>query len=271
MRLPAAVLNGTEVAGDIGWVGAAASLSLVVVAVAISMWKGLEVERSIIWACLRAAVQLVAVGALFGLIFQSAQAMTWAWAWVIGMTLLSSEVVARRARQIPGLRIYALLALAGAVTVTLAMLFGFGVFDLAPVTLVVIAGITLGNTLPAAVQAADTISKEFINEPQRIEALLALGFDRAGATRMTTSSAVRLALVPQIERTKVIGLIALPGTMTGMLLAGADPIPAVLAQLVITYLVLGSVGVATSVIVTVIAARAFTTDLRLADWVTRAR
>ena len=65
---------------------------------------------------------------------------------------------------------------------------------------------------------------------------------------------------------KVIGLIALPGTMTGMLLAGAEPLNAVLAQLVITYLVLGSVGVAASSIVAMAANRSLTRDLRLADW-----
>ena len=67
----------------------------------------------------------------------------------------------------------------------------------------------------------------------------------------------------------MIGLIALPGTMTGMLLAGAEPVDAVLVQLVITYLVLGSVGLASAVIVTVIASRAFTRDLRLEGWVSQ--
>lgn len=242
-------------------------MSLVAVAIAISFWKKLGVEGSILWSSFRAAVQLAAVGVLFGLIFNSARAMTWAWVWVVGMTVVSAEIVARRARHVPGLRIYALAALTGAVGVTLVFLFGLGVFDLESVTLVVIGGITLGNTLPAAVLSVDLVTGEFLDHPQRIEALLSLGFDRGDASVMVTSTAVRLAMVPQIERTKVIGLIALPGTLTGMLLAGADPSTAVLVQLVVTYLVLGSVGVATSVIVSVIAARAFTDDLRLADWV----
>lgn len=253
---------------DMGWVEIVASLSLVAVAVAVSLWKGLKFERSIIWASFRAGIQLLAVGLLFGIIFESAQALVWAWAWVVGMTLLSAEVVARRSRRIPGIRLYALGALSGAVGVTLALLFGFGVFELEPVTLVVIAGITLGNTLPAAVQAADIVTTEFIDHRERVEVLLALGFDRQGAARIIIQSAVRQALLPQIERTKVIGLIALPGTMTGMLLAGAEPVTAVLVQLIITYLVLGSVSLASSVIVTVIASRAFTRDLRLERWVT---
>ena len=264
-RLGCATIQPME--GDIGWLEIVASLSLVAVAVAVSLWKGLGSERSIIWASFRAATQLLAVGMLFGLIFESSTATVWAWLWVVGMTVVSAELVSRRTRRIPGMRVYALISLTGAVGVTLALLFGFGVFQLDPVTLVVIAGITLGNTLPAAVLAAETVTSEFIDNRERVEALLALGFDKKGASRVVTSSAVRLALLPQIERTKVIGLIALPGTMTGMLLAGSEPVTAVLVQLVITYLVLGSVGVAASVIVSVVASRAFTRDLRLEDWV----
>ena len=60
-----------------------------------------------------------------------------------------------------------------------------------------------------------------------------------------------MALVPQIERTNIVGLIALPGAMTGLLLAGVAPLDAVLIQLVVMYLVLGAVS--TAVVITVVA------------------
>ena len=163
----------------------------------------------------------------------------------------------------------ALLALGGAVTVSLGVVFGLGVFEFEPVTLVVIAGITLGNTMPAAVLGVDTAAKDFSDNSQRVEGLLALGMTSSAAGRFLTQGAVRRALIPQIERTKVVGLIALPGAMTGMLLAGADPISAVLVQIVIMYLILGSVAIAVVAVVTVIATQAFTPDDRLQDWVTK--
>ena len=127
----------------IGWVQVAASLTLVGVAAGLSLWKGLGIERSIVWAATRAAVQLLAVGLLFELIFESAASMVWAVLWVVGMLVVSVETVGRRARQIPNVRVGALLALGGAVAVSLGVVFGLGVFELDPVTLVVIAGITL--------------------------------------------------------------------------------------------------------------------------------
>jgi putative ABC transport system permease protein len=254
---------------SIGWVQVAASLTLVATAVGLSVWKGLGVERPIIWAATRAAVQLLAVGLLFELIFESSGSTLWACLWVVGMLAVSVETVGRRARKIPNVRMGAWLALGGALTVSLGVVFGLGVFDFDPVTLVVIAGITLGNTMPAAVLGVDTAARGFSDNPGRVEGLLALGMSPASASRFLTQESVRRALIPQIERTKVVGLIALPGAMTGMLLAGADPVSAVLVQMVIMYLILGSVAIAVVTVVTLIATRAFTPDARLQTWVTQ--
>lgn len=72
-----------------------------------------------------------------------------------------------------------------------------------------------------------------------------------------------MSLIPQIERTKVVGLIALPGAFTGLLIAGMDPFEAALIQLVVMYLVLGSVAVSSAVVALVSARDAFTPDQRL--------
>ncbi|HEX9865996.1 MAG TPA: ABC transporter permease [Acidimicrobiia bacterium] len=253
---------------EIGWLEVLGSLALVALNVGISRWKQLAVEGSILWAALRAAVQLLAVGLAFDLIFNSSLALAWAWLWVIGMTTISAVVVRRRVKGIPRVFGYGLAGLGATLAVTLGLLFGLDVFPLEPVTLVVLAGITLGNTMPAAVLAADTVTSEFVEHPERLEGLLALGFEHRQASRYLTSAAARRALIPQIERTKVVGLIALPGAMTGMLLAGIDAFDAVLVQLVIMYLLLGSVGMAVVMVVTVIAGRAFTPDGRLQQWVT---
>ena len=102
-----------------------------------------------------------------------------------------------------------------------------------------------------------------MTRPGDIEGLLALGFDGKEAMRFVVRDVTRGALTPQIERTKVVGLIALPGAMTGLLLAGVDPVDAVLAQLVIMYLVIGSVATSVTVITTSAARRALTPDLRV--------
>lgn len=252
--------------GPIQIIGVVASLSLVLVAVALSWWQGIGVERSILWAGLRAALQLLAVGVVLRLIFDSALATWWAWLWVLVMVVIAGEAARRRSPGIPGLRAVVMAAIGASSLAALALVFGLRIFEFAPITLVVIAGITIGNTMPSTILAVDRAVAYVRDNRLQIEGLLALGFDGRGATRFLVQQTARTALIPQIERTKVVGLIALPGAMTGLLLAGVEPLTAVLVQLAVMYLILGSVAIAVVVVVSSIAARTLTQDLRLEAW-----
>ena len=84
--------------------------------------------------------------------------------------------------------------------------------------------------------------------------------------RFLCPTIVKLAITQQIERTKVVGLIALPGAMTGLLLAGVDPLDAVIIQLIVMYMILGGTVVTASIVVWFGSRNAFTTDQRLSSW-----
>ena len=156
--------------------------------------------------------------------------------------------------------------IAGTTATCLVVIFVFGVLDYEPITLVVMAGITIGNTMPSVVLGAQQVVAAVTDRRGEVEAMLALGFDARGIVRFVGAPIARLALVPQIERTNVVGLIALPGAMTGLLLAGVDPIDAVLLQLVVMYLVLGAVSVSVVAMVMIGLHRSLTPDLRLVDF-----
>jgi len=246
--------------------GAVSSLTLIGLAVAISVWMRLGIERSVIWAALRAAVQLLAVGAVFRVMFQSAQAPVFSSLWVGGMIVVATLVIRHRGRDIPSLWPFALLSIATSTGVALAVAFGFGIFEASPVNVVVIAGITIGNTMPATVLAVNRAAAFFTDHPGRVESLLALGFDRRQIARFVAPLTAKTALIPQIERTKVVGLIALPGAMTGLLLAGVEPIDAVVVQPIVMYLILGAVSLSVAVVTTATVTGALSAGLRLPDW-----
>ncbi|MGH1491173.1 MAG: ABC transporter permease [Acidimicrobiales bacterium] len=240
-----------------------ASLILVAIALLAGLILELGVTRRLIVAVVRAAVQLLAVGLLFGWIATSGSAMLLAWVWVTAMVTITAVVARRRAPELPGGGPVAGAAVAATVAICLAVIFGLGILPYEPVSLIVIAGITIGNSMPSQVLGANRVLAEVRDNRGQFEAMLSLGLSKAQIVRLSGSQIVRTALIPQIERTNVVGLIALPGAMTGLLLAGADPVDAVLVQLIVMYLVLGAV--ATSVIITVVAGigAMFTPDLRL--------
>lgn len=245
-----------------------ASLSLVLLAMGLAWWLGLRIERRLIEASVRAAVQLFAVGFIFFLIFESAAAIYWAWLWVGMMIAIATVVVVRRAKhRIAGLGLVTLGAVLSSALISVAVTFGFGVISYDPVSLVVIAGITIGNAVPSAVLGVNQSVGLSRDRRGELEALLSLGFDRHQIVRFMAPRAARSALIPQVERTKVVGLIALPGAMTGLLLAGVDPVDAVAVQLLVMYLVLGTAALCVVATVAAITRGSVTSELVVANWV----
>ncbi len=252
----------------VGWPVVVASLSLVFLALGLGVAFRLSVSKDIAIASARAAVQLLAVGFLLNYMLDSAGADWWAALWVVVMTVIAIATVRKRAGfKIKGLTVTTAAAVIFTAAISIAVTFGFGVLDYEPVSLIVIAGITIGNAVPSAVLAAKqsvASSRERIGE---IEAALALGFDRRALLRFMAPRVASAALIPQIERTKVVGLIALPGAMTGLLLGGVDPVDAVVLQLLVMYLVLGSAAVCIIAVVATIITQTVSPTMTVADWV----
>lgn len=249
--------------GDVGLVDLAASLTLVAVAVALSVWRRLGLEATITWAAARAIAQLLAVGAVLTLVIGPARPLAWSWMWVAGMALVAGDVVRRRAPEVPHLFALAATAFAASAALTLAVLFGLGIFPLESRTLVPLAGLIIGNTMRSTVLAASRVVEELRDKRDEVEARLALGHSADQAARPYIRAALRSALLPQIESTKTVGLIALPGAMTGLILAGVDPIDAVLVQVVVMFLVLAAAATTSSVVGLGATRRLFTPDHRL--------
>ncbi len=249
--------------GQVGWVGLATSLILVAFAAGISLWRRLGLERQLLWAAIRALVQLLLVGGALTLLFEPGRSLWWSWAWVAGMVAYAGDVTRRRAPEVPRFAPLAVAAFAGAAVVTLGVLFGLRVFPLQGRTLVPVAGMMIGNSMTAMVLVARRLVDELRDKRDEVEARLALGQPSRQAASPYLRIALRSAISPQIETTKATGLVFLPGAMTGLILAGVPPLQAVLVQAVVMFLILGSVAATTVVVAMGIVRLVFTRDHRL--------
>jgi UDP-glucose/iron transport system permease protein len=249
------------VPNDIGWTGLAGSVVLVAVAIGLSFVERLSLERSIAWASVRAVVQLLLVGVALDFVLR--RNLAWSWAWVIVMILFAAETVRRRAPEVPALFSLALAAFAAAGAVTLLVLFGLSVFPLEPRTLIPLAGMMVGNSMTATIVVARRVLEELRDKRDEVEARLALGIASTDAARPYLRAALRTALIPQIETTKAVGLVFLPGAMTGLILAGTPPLAAVKVQAAVMYLVLGATATTTAVVGLGVQRRFFSADHRL--------
>jgi putative ABC transport system permease protein len=249
--------------GDVTWPGLVVSLLLVAVAVVVSWGIGLGLTRALVWATVRAIAQLLLVGCGLALVIDPHRPLIWSWAWVAAMTGYAGVVARRRAPEVPRVLPLATVAFATSAAITLGLLFGLGVFPLQGRTLVPLAGLMIGNAMNATVLAGRRIVEQLRDQRAEIEARLALGHPAGLAARPYLITAIRTALIPQIETTRAVGLVFLPGAMTGLILAGVDPLDAVLVQAVVMFVVLASVATTTTVIGLGLTRRLFTPDHRL--------
>jgi len=119
-----------------------------------------------------------------------------------------------------------------------------GVFEAKPRFLVPVGGMVIGNAMTAAAVSLNRLGDEMRSAAPRIEATLALGATASQAALPVVRSSLRSGMISLVDSTKTTGIIFFPGTMVGMLLAGADPVDAVRLQLVLLWTLLGSVAIA---------------------------
>ena len=221
----------------------AATLALVTVAALVSVWQRAELERDIAVATIRSFIQLTAIGYVIKLIFDENR-LVFVIALIAAMVLFGTFTARRRARHVPNAFWPLLIALALAGTTTLALVVALGVFKAQARYLVPVGGMVIGNAMTAAAVALNRLGDDVSEAAPRIEATLALGATTSQAIRPILRRSLRSGMIPLIDSTKTTGLIFFPGTMVGMLLAGAAPIDAVRLQLILLYALLGSVALA---------------------------
>ena len=249
--------------GDVNALGLAASLILVVIAIAISWRLRLRLERDLVVSCVRGFVQLMVVGAALAIVIKPSTPIVWSWLWVAGIVVFAAATVRRRAPAVPGLFWISLAANGVSAAIGLAVTFGLGIFPVEGRTLVPIAGMLVGNAMKSGIVVADRLVDALADGRAEVEARLALGQPWDAASRPIVRAALRVALSPQIENTKALGIVFLPGAMTGLILAGVDPVDAVFVQLAIMYLILGGVATTTAITALGTVRRLFTPDHRL--------
>jgi putative ABC transport system permease protein len=221
----------------------AATLVLVAIAAAVSLWRRTELEGDLGVAVLRSFLQLTAVGYVIQAIFDSDS--LWLVAALLAVMVGFGTLTARsRARAVPGALGPIALALSLAAAVTLGLVLLLGVFEAKPRFLVPVGGMVIGNAMTAAAVALNRLVDEVSSSARQIEATLALGATARQATAGLVTRSLRSGMIPLIDSTKTTGVVFFPGAMVGMLVAGAEPIDAVRLQLILLWALLGSVALA---------------------------
>jgi putative ABC transport system permease protein len=225
--------------------------------VAVSFWRRTGLEGDIAVAVVRSAIQLIAIGYVIQAIFDS-DSLLLVFALIAVMVVFGAFTARQRAKRVPNALGPLLIALGVAGAATLGLVVALGIFEPEPRYLVPVGGMVIGNSMTAAAVALNRLGDEIGDRAREIEATLALGASSTVAAAPSLRRALHSGTIALVDSTKTTGLIFFPGTMVGMLLAGADPVDAVRLQLVLLWVLLGSVAIS-ALIATTLAYRGFFT------------
>lgn len=236
MNLAADTINGTTVPS---WPEVALSLLLVLVVAAVILHSRLGMTRELAVAVIRAAVQLLAVGSLLSLIFDHA-GIAGSLAWIAAMVVVAGRVSGGRGRGLHRSTMVATAAVAAGVLTTLGTLVALGTVSTKSTVLLPIGGMIVNGAMQGTSLVLARLRDEVVEGRRAVEARLALGLPAGEAFAPHERRAMRAALVAPIDQTKVVGLISLPGAMTGLIIAGVSPTLAIRYQIVVMYMLLGA-------------------------------
>jgi len=205
-------------------------------------------SKDLFWSGLRMFVQLLVVGYVLHLIFALETPLPVLLILIVMIGFAVQTIGARVKTKMPHFyRVVGTAILSGCGGMTFffcSLVIGLEPwYD--PRYLIPLAGMIIGNSMTGASLAVERLAAEFRERRDEIETGLCLGGSIQAVSETAVSSAFRAALIPSVNAMAAMGLVFLPGMMTGQILSGTEPLIAVKYQIAIMCVITGSVSLTT--------------------------
>ena len=215
------------------------ALGMMAIAIALSAWQRLGLEWNLAVATGRTVMQLLVVGYVLAAVF--AIRNPWAVLVVLGVMLAIATIVARNriSKKVPHL----LPLVGGSILISTVLTLAYTSLLVIrpqvwyePQYVIPLAGIVLGNAMNGAAIVGERLVSTLNNSQLEIETHLSLGATPQQAIAQYRKDAIKAGLIPTVNTMMVVGIVTLPGIMTGQILAGADPLLAATYQMLVMFM-----------------------------------
>ncbi|EOD8960157.1 iron export ABC transporter permease subunit FetB, partial [Providencia stuartii] len=220
------------------------SIMLVLVAIFISHKEKLALEKDIIWSTLRAIIQLLIVGYILKYIFNvDHEVLTIAM--VMFICFNAAWNAKKRSKYIDKIFLTAFIAITSGTLLTLLILIITKAIAFTPMQVIPITGMIAGNAMIAVGLCFNNLGQRFSSQQQQIQEMLSLGATPKVASIAIIRDSIRASLIPTVDSAKTVGIVSLPGMMSGLIFAGVDPLEAVKYQIMVTFMLLATASLST--------------------------
>jgi putative ABC transport system permease protein len=242
------------------------AVGMMAIAVALSAWQRLNLERELLWATGRTTFQLLIVGNLLWFVFELKNPLA-VLVVILGMLGIATlETRKRIGKTMPN----ELLLLGGSILTSLVITLTYTtVFVIRPGVwydpqyLIPLAGIVLGNVMNGAAIAGERLMQMVQAHRAEIETHLCLGATPDEAIATYRKAAIRTGLIPTLNAMMVVGVVTLPGIITGQMLSGVNPVDAASYQILIMFMLAFSTLLTTVLVVQGLAKQCFNAAAQL--------
>lgn len=215
------------------------SLTLIFVLIPLVLSKTfkLGLEKDTVIATIRSIIQLLAVGYILKFVFDAGSPI-YIFLMVALMILAATLNARKKGKGIKGITWKIVFTLVTVEIVTQGVLLCFGIVPTTAQYIIPISGMLIGNSMVLSILFLNRFTAEITSHQNEIELILSLGGTPKQAIHRQLINAIKASMIPTIESQKTIGLVQLPGMMSGQIIGGADPIQAVQFQLLIIFALL---------------------------------
>lgn len=214
-------------------------LTLIFVLIPLILSKTLQLglEKDTLIATVRSIIQLFAVGYVLQFIFDSGNIL-----YIFLMVALMIGAAVQNARKkgasIRGITWKLVLTFIVIEVLTQGILLGLQITPPTAQYIIPLSGMVIGNSMVLGILFLNRFTSEVASRREETELILSLGGTPKQAIQRSLLASIKASTIPTIESQKTIGLVQLPGMMSGQIIAGADPLQAVMFQLLILFLLL---------------------------------
>lgn len=216
-----------------------AAMAVVALAIVLSFIQQIGLEKEMAYSIFRAFLQLSIIGFVLEFIFTQKNV-----AWIIlaylFMVSVAGYTAGERAKQVPRGKVIAGASILAGTAVTMFLLVVLDVFPFTPRYIIPVAGMMVGNAMTVTGVTIKKLREDLKLQKSLVETALALGATPRQATQVQVKRSLVIALSPVLDNAKTVGLIALPGAMTGLIMGGASPLEAIQLQIVVMNMLLGA-------------------------------
>ncbi|WP_018590111.1 ABC transporter permease [Terrisporobacter glycolicus] len=217
---------------------------LIMVPIIISYKEKLELNRDIIVSMLRAVVQLLAVGYILDVIF-GLDKLIYTVILVLVMIINAAINTKKKGFTIESQVLISFTSISVGTIITLGILISSKAIGYTPNEVIPVAGMIISNSMVAIGLSYRNLINNFKNNSIAVEVKLSLGASIKEASDEIIRESIKISIMPTIDSAKTLGIVSLPGMMTGLILAGASPLVAVKFQIMVTFMILSSSSIAT--------------------------